>query len=55
VEGRGVRAVWVEVDGAASNQAPDAEPFGVVTAYCKIPANANPENKCPERVNDSLL
>lgn len=45
----------VEVDRQPSGRAPDGEPFGVVTAYCKIPANANPENKCPEWVNDSLL
>ena len=55
VEGRGVMDVWVEVDRAPSITAPDDEPFGVVTAYCKIPYNADPENKCPEWVNDSLL
>lgn len=55
VDGHGVMSVWVEVDRKPSSQAPDGEPFGVVTAYCKIPANANPENKCPEWVNDSLL
>jgi hypothetical protein len=55
VEGRGVMAVWVEVDRKRSNRAPDAEPLGVVTAYCKLPAKADPENKCPEWVNDSLL
>jgi hypothetical protein len=55
VEGRGVMAVWVEVDPAISNEAPDDEPLGVVTAYCKVPAKANFENKCPEWVNDSLL
>jgi hypothetical protein len=55
VEGRGVMAVWVEVDPANSNEAPDDEPLGVVTAYCKVPAKANFENKCPEWVNDSLL
>jgi len=54
VEGRGVMAIWVEVDRSRSNDAPDPEPFGVETAYCKIPANANPENKCPDWVNDSL-
>lgn len=54
VEGRGVVAVWVEVDRSASKQAPDPEPFGVVTAYCKIPAKADPENRCPQWVNDSL-
>lgn len=54
VEGHGVMSVWVEVDRSASNQAPDSEPFGVVTAYCKIPANAEPENKCPQWVNDSI-
>ena len=55
VSGHGVMTVWVEVDRAPSNRAPDGEPFGVVTAYCKLPINPNPENKCPEWVNDSLL
>jgi len=54
VEGRGVMSVWVEVDPALSNQAPDSQPFGVVTAYCKIPAKANPENRCPQWVNESI-
>jgi hypothetical protein len=53
-EGHGVMSVWVEVDRSPSNQAPDSEPFGVVTAYCKIPAKADPENKCPQWVNDSI-
>jgi hypothetical protein len=55
VEGHGVMSVWVEVDRKRSNRAPDPEPHGVVTAYCKLPANADPENKCPDWVNDSLL
>lgn len=54
VEGQGVMSVWVEVDRAPSNQAPDSHPFGVLTAYCKVPAKADPENKCPDWVNDSL-
>jgi len=49
-----IMSVWVEVDTKLSKDAPDSEPFGVVTAYCKIPANANPENTCPEWVNDTL-
>lgn len=55
VHGHGVMTIWVEVDPTPSRQTPDREPFGVVTAYCKLPVNANPENKCPEWVNDSLL
>ena len=55
VEGYGVMAVWVEIDRSPSTDAPDSEPFGVITAYCKIPYNADPENKCPQWVNDSLL
>lgn len=54
-EGHGVMAVWVEVDRKRSNRAPDAEPHGVVTAYCKLPGKPDPENKCPDWVNDSLL
>jgi hypothetical protein len=37
-----------------SNKAPDSAPFGGVTAYCKIPAKADAENKCPQWVNDSI-
>ena len=55
VQGRGVISVWVEVDRKRSNRAPDPEPHGVVTAYCKYPVNPDPENKCPDWVNDSLL
>lgn len=54
VKGHGVMSVWVEVDRSPSNQAPDSQPFGVVTAYCKIPAKADPENKCPQWVNESI-
>jgi hypothetical protein len=54
VEGRGIMSIWVEVDRKGSRDAPDSESFGVVTAYCKLPRNANPENKCPQWVNDSL-
>jgi hypothetical protein len=54
VEGRGLMSVWVEVDRAPSNQAPDSQPFGVLTAYCKIPSEADLENKCPEWVNESI-
>jgi hypothetical protein len=54
VEGHGVMSVWVEVDRAPSSQAPDSQPFGVLTAYCKIPSKADPESKCPEWVNDSI-
>ena len=54
VEGHGVMSIWVEVDRKGSNDTPDSEPFGVVTAYCKIPRNANPENKCPDWVDDSM-
>lgn len=53
-DGYGVMDVWVEIDRSPSAGAPDQEPFGVVTAYCKVPANVNPENKCPEWVNGSL-
>lgn len=52
-EGHGDMTVWVEVDPRASKDAPDKEPFGVVTAYCKIPSNGNPENCCPDWVNDT--
>lgn len=55
VEGYGVMSVWVEADPSPSGEAPDSERFGVVTAYCKLPYNANPENKCPDWVNESLL
>lgn len=55
VERRGIIAVWVEVDRSPSSQSPDAEPFGVLTAYCKIPVKADPESKCPDWVNASLL
>lgn len=55
VSGHGVMTVWVEVDRRPSEDAPDRESFGVVTAYCKLPVNANRENECPEWVNDSLL
>lgn len=50
----GIMSVWVEVDPAPSKDAPDRERFGVVTAYCKIPRNANPENRCPDWVNDTI-
>lgn len=50
----GVMSVWVEVDRTSSKDAPDQQPFGVGTAYCKIPANADPENKCPDWVNQTL-
>jgi hypothetical protein len=53
-EGFGLMAVWVETDPAVSKGAPDAEPFGVVTAYCKVPAEADPENRCPDWVNATL-
>ena len=36
-----------------SNMAPDRAPFGVLTAYCKLPAKAGAENK-PDWVNDTL-
>jgi hypothetical protein len=36
------------------NVVPDSQPFGVLTAYCKIPSKADPESKCPEWVNDSI-
>ncbi|WP_433784363.1 hypothetical protein ACQPX6_29535 [Actinomycetospora sp. CA-101289] len=54
VEGQGTMSVWVEADPRPSNQAPDDQRFGVVTAYCKVPLSANPENKCPDWVNDTL-
>jgi hypothetical protein len=50
-----VMTVYIEVDPTPSNEAPDDERFGVVTAYCKLPRNADAENKCPYWVNDSLL
>ena len=50
----GVMQVWVDVDPVPSNMAPDSEPFGVLTAYCKLPARAGAENKCPDWVNDTL-
>ena len=49
-----IMTVWVEVDLKPSKDAPDNEPFGVVTAYCKLPASANPESRCPDWVNESL-
>ena len=55
VHGHGVMTVWVEVDKQPSTGAPDREPFGVLTAYCKLPAKADREKECPEWVNDSLL
>lgn len=53
-DGYGVMAVWVEVDPRPSKAAPDSMPFGVVTAYCKIPVRAGAERRCPEWVNDTL-
>ena len=53
-DGYGVMSVWVEVDRTPSKDTPDNEPFGVLTAYCKIPAKAGAENRCPEWVNDTL-
>ncbi len=53
-DGHRVMAVWVEVDLTPSKDAPDGEPFGVVTAYCKVPARGHAENRCPEWVNDTL-
>ena len=53
-DGYGVMSVWVEVDPRPSKDAPDGEPFGVLTAYCKLPAKADPENRCPDWVNDTL-
>ncbi|WP_252437874.1 hypothetical protein [Pseudonocardia humida] len=38
VRGHGVISVWVEVDKKPSRDAADDEPFGVVTAYCKLPS-----------------
>ncbi|MDQ4116467.1 MAG: hypothetical protein M3235_05825 [Actinomycetota bacterium] len=55
VEQRGIMSVWVEVDPRASDEAPDDERFGVLTAYCKLPQGSLPENKCPSWVNDSML
>lgn len=52
--GFGVMAVWVDADPARSKEAPDTEPFGVVTAYCKIPRNADAENRCPAWVDETL-
>ena len=52
--GQGVMSVWVDVDPGPSDVAPDRSPFGVVTAYCKLPRNAGPENKCPDWVNETL-
>jgi hypothetical protein len=46
--------VWVEADLTPSGDAPDPERFGVVTAYCKLPRNASPENKCPDWVNATI-
>lgn len=46
--------VWVEVDPRPSKDAPDPQPFGVVTAYCKIPARAAAEDRCPAWVNETL-
>jgi len=42
------------VDLKPSKDAPDVEPFGVVTAYCKIPVEADVENVCPEWVNETV-
>jgi hypothetical protein len=46
--------VWVEADLTPSRDAPDSERFGVVTAYCKLPRSASPENKCPDWVNATI-
>lgn len=46
--------VWVEADLTTSKESPDTERFGVLTAYCKVPRNANPENKCPDWVNATV-
>ena len=53
-KGAGVMAVWVDIDPAASKEAPDREPFGVLTAYCKLPSKADAENRCPDWVNATL-
>lgn len=53
-DGHGVMSVWVDVDPRPSRDAPDPVAFGVLTAYCKLPAKADPENKCPQWVNDTL-
>ena len=53
-DGYGVMSVWVEVDPRQSKDAPDTEPFGVLTAYCKLPVRAAPENRCPDWVNETL-
>lgn len=52
---RGIISVWVEVDPGPSDEAPDDERFGVLTAYCKLPQGGLPENKCPDWVNDSMF
>ena len=46
-DGYGVMSVWVEVDRTPSKDAPDNEPFGVLTAYCKIPAKAGAREPVP--------
>lgn len=53
VEGRGIISAWVEVDPRSSDEAPDDERFGVVTADRKLPQGSLPKSKCPDWVNDS--
>ncbi len=38
--------IWVVVDRAASRQAPDTRPFGVITAFCRDVEGGEPE-RCP--------
>lgn len=47
-------SIWIETDPDESKDAPDDEPFGVVTGYCKYPANGNPEKLCPNWVDESM-
>jgi hypothetical protein len=42
--------IWVVVDRAPSRQAPDTRPFGVITAFCRGEASAEPA-RCPSWVS----
>jgi hypothetical protein len=54
VAGNDMISIWVIVDRKPSNAAPDGEPLGVVTAFCKYPAKGDPENRCPDWVDETM-
>lgn len=49
--GTGVVDVWVVVDRAPSAAAPDAEPFGLVTAFCRHAGHPGDVHRCPDWLN----